>query len=139
MAGVAVQVQLRGFDSIQSKLRRMANIDIDSLMDAIGTEVEGQTKRRIESEKTGPDGKVWPPWSDEYAKTRHSGHSLLRSEGHLLESITHNVVAEGVDTGTNLGYGASNQDTRPYLGLSPQNEDDIDTVINDWLREEMAL
>lgn len=143
---VKVEIKLPGFNRLQARLRRMSNWDRDGLFDAIGAEAESQTKRRIADEKTTPEGQAWPPWCPEYAGTRHSGHSLLRGEGHLLESITHNVVTDGVEVGSNLAYaGAHNygvpgrQHARQYLGLSRQNEDDIEAVIDDWIDQEMAL
>jgi phage virion morphogenesis protein len=94
------------------------------LLDAMGALVESQTRQRITSTKTAPDGKKWAPWSEKYAVTRHGGHSLLRNEGDLLDAIQHLVSGDTSEVGANLEYAATHQygdrkrgiPARPYLG-----------------------
>ncbi|MEF1256000.1 phage virion morphogenesis protein [Vibrio sp. M260112] len=80
------------------------------LLDALGSAVENQTKLRIADEKTSPDGRAWPEWSDGYAKTRHGNQSLLDSEGHLKESITFQIERNQVRVGSPLAYSGVHQD-----------------------------
>ncbi|HXG47690.1 MAG TPA: phage virion morphogenesis protein, partial [Methylomirabilota bacterium] len=88
-------------------------------------------------EKTAPDGTAWPAWSPRYANTRHSGHSLLRAEGGLLDSIQFLVSDDAVEVGSNLVYAATHQfgdakrkiPPRPYLGLSAQDQADIERLL----------
>ena len=144
MSGAALRYDLSAAERIRQKVERIAGLDRRKLLDVIGAEVEGQVRRRIESEKAGPDGVPWPLWSERYRATRHGGHSLLEGAGYgggLLGSIDHQVDEDSVEVGTSLLYGATHQfgdddrniPARPYLGLSGGNEDDLLAVVEDWL------
>lgn len=80
------------------------------LLKNIGSEVEDQTIRRIEKEKTAPDGSAWAPWTEDYKKTRHGGNSLLQGEGGLLNSIEYQVQRNSVRVGSALVYAGVHQD-----------------------------
>ncbi|MEZ8102147.1 phage virion morphogenesis protein [Vibrio bivalvicida] len=80
------------------------------LLDALGSVVESQTRRRIADEKTSPDGRAWPEWSDGYAKTRHGNQSLLQGEGDLLDSLQYIVERNQVRIGSPLPYSGVHQD-----------------------------
>lgn len=146
MSGVGIQWQMVDLLALQLRIDAIAHMDTRGMMDAIGAEVATQTKRRIGEEKTSPDGQAWPQWSERYAATRHAGQSLLQSEGHLLDSITHVVELGGkdVDIGSNLVYARIHQfggakvgkpglPARPYLGISAENRQDIHSVASHWL------
>lgn len=122
---------------------------LPGLLDAVGAEVESQTKRRIADEKTAPDGTPWKSWSDAYKATRHGGHSLLRAEDHLMTGIQYIVEDEEVFVGSkhpgaaHLFFGSKpewpwNLPPRQALGLSPENLADLDAEIGDWLEELLA-
>ena len=128
-------------------LGRLAAADLQPLMEGIAAEVEGATRRRIETGKRDPAGTPWAPWSEDYARTRHTGHSLLRAQGHLLESIVGRVVGDDtVTVGSNLRYAAIHQfgglpgmapgaaaiPPRPYLGLSDAERGDIAAMAADY-------
>lgn len=143
-------IAVRAFD-------RLAKADMDVVADAIGNMIENQTKERIATEKTTPDGTAWAPWSDAYDNTRnHAKHSLLVGEGNpgLLESIQN--YSRGYNAtaivGTNLIYGAIHQfggkpgkdgadapsgavgngiPARPYLGVSSENSIEIEQLVAD--------
>lgn len=149
MAGTGVRIELQGLSGVNAVLDRLANADLRPLLDALGSEVETQTRRRISEEKTAPDGAPWAPWSDAYAATRHGGQSLLQSEGHLLDSMHYQVIGgDVVEVGSNLVYAAIHQfggeevgrniPARPYLGLSDENIDDLAALASDvvagWLQ-----
>lgn len=148
MSGVGLQWGFEYEATLQRHIDRMLQLDKRGLLDAVGAEVESQTRRRIASEKTGPDGKPWAAWSAAYAKTRHGGQSLLQSEGHLLDSITYVVAIDGssVDVGSNMVYAAIQNfggakvgkpglPARPFLGFSDDNRSDLRGVINKWLEQ----
>lgn len=147
---VAIAIDVTGDAAVQAKLRRLSNVRIDELLEVVGSEAENQTRRRIQSEKTAPDGTPWKPWSERYKRSRRRGKSLLSSTGDLLDSISSLVTAESVLVGANLKYAAVHQHgggaldptnpahgipARPYLGLSDENEADIRQVIEDYLTE----
>ena len=146
MAGTALEIGIRSpqLDGLEARIRRLALglADTEPLMEALGAELETQTRRRIESERTSPDGTPWPEWSDEYARTRHGGHDLLQAEGGLLDSIQSLADADGVETGSNLPYAALHQfggepvgipvEARAYLGIGPDSEAGLDAILEDW-------
>lgn len=145
MAGTHLQVDTRGIERLARRIERLARkrASGDSLLHAIGFEVENQTRRRIADEKVAPDGTPWPDLSPRYAQTRHAGHSLLQGEGDLLDSIQYQVSGDQVEVGSNLVYAAIHQfggaevglpiPERPYLGLSSENEADLLAVVDDYL------
>lgn len=151
MAGTGIRIELQGLPHIDAVLGRLANADLRPLLDALGAEVETQTRRRISEEKTSPDGTPWTPWSESYAATRHGGQSLLQSEGHLRDSIQYQLLSDNeaeVAAGSNLAYAAIHQfggeevgknvPARPYLGLSDADVDDLAAVaravVEGWLQ-----
>ncbi|GAB7078763.1 phage virion morphogenesis protein [Megalodesulfovibrio paquesii] len=146
MSGVTLQIH--GLDKLNAMLDRFA-ASIQGrrpeLLAAMGAEVESQTRRRIQDEKTSPAGGSWPGWSPRYAATRHGGQSLLQAEGGLLDSIQSFADGDGAEVGSNLVYAAihqfggaevgSNIPARPYLGVSDANAADLEQVARDWLTE----
>lgn len=148
MTGVALRVDLTGLKAVQARLDRLASIDRRQLLQNIGSVVESQTRRRIESEKQSPEGQPWPKWSDRYAETRGSGKSLLRgdSQSGLLDSIDHQVNGDEVEIGSNLVYAATHQfgdrergiPARPYLGLSGANAAELEEILISTLQEPIS-
>jgi phage virion morphogenesis protein len=126
-------------------VRFLAGVDawrMDELAYNIGQLLESSTKERIATEKAAPDGEPWAEWSQAYAATRQSRHSLLIGEGNpgLLESIQNYSSGPVAEVGTNLVYGAIHQfggagvgkpalPARPYLGVSDADRRDIRDLI----------
>ena len=119
------------------------------LMDNIGSELDSSTHRRIDAEKTAPDGGRWPGWSEAYGETRHPGHTLLVSNSDLLQSIQFVASAREVSIGSNLPYAAIHQfggadvgkpglPARPYLGLSDDDRAEITAMAEDFLAGGLA-
>lgn len=143
MSGAVVRAELWADPRLAGRLDRLAQLDTGPLLDAIGAEVETQTRRRISVDKASPAGVPWPDWSAEYAQTRHSGQALLQSNGHLLSSITHNIDGNAVLVGSPLVYAASHQfgdpdrgiPQREFLGLEGQDHDAVVTLIENYLEE----
>lgn len=146
MSGVSLRYDLGGIDRIKGRLARLTGIDRDKILDEIGATVESQTKRRIGEEKKSPAGEKWPEWSPRYAVTRHGGHSLLENEGHLYDDINHLVHGSEVETGTDLVYGATHQfgdgsrniPARAYLGISKDNEAELEHQVDRFFERAMA-
>ena len=147
-AALEITVLSPALDGLEARIRNLAAGlgDTRPLLEALGAEVESQVRRRIESERTSPIGEPWPAWSDDYAETRHRGHKLLRAEGGLLDSIQSAVRPHLVETGSNLVYAALHQfggepgmapgpaavPAREYLGISIDNERDLDAILDEW-------
>ncbi|EEE2001878.1 phage morphogenesis protein [Salmonella enterica subsp. enterica serovar Kotte] len=99
------------FRQIADVINKLASKELKTeLLHSLGAVVESQTRRRIISEKTAPSGEAWPAWSDSYAGTRHSGQSLLRGNGDLLDSIQFVVERGRVRVGSSLSYAGVHQD-----------------------------
>lgn len=140
---VALQVQLTGSAKVQRVLRGLSRLKIQDLMDNIGNMVANQTRTRIRSDKKAPDGSQWPPLSAKYAaakaKKKGSAVGMLEYSGALADSITHLATSQQVEVGSNLVYARVHQEgygdipAREYLGLSRQNQDDVDDVVRLWL------
>lgn len=137
MTGVALHVESRGLEAALSATGRLAGWQLGQLAEMASELVSNQTKDRIASDKAAPDGAAWADWSEDYAATRHGGHSLLQGRNHLLTSIQPFATADAAIVGSNLAYAAVHQggsedgDTpaRPYLGLSDENEKEVEALI----------
>lgn len=185
MTGVAITTEIDGIDRLNARLDRLARPDLPRLLHQLVAEGESQTRRRIESERRGPDGEPWADWSERYAAGRHHGHSLLIASGHLRDSITGYVDGLAAGWGSNLAYAAVHQfgydgavhvaersrtvrtrggrdasgrflpsqtstrvtaaherhlhiPARPYLGISPENEDDLLAIIDAYVDRLLA-
>ena len=145
------------FDAMETMLAidGVANLDKSELLEGLGALGESQTKRRIQSEKTGPDGTPWQDWSDSYASTRHGGQSLLQADGGLLESIASGPLAgDQISWGSDVVYAAVHQfghtfdnawgrgieatvPAREYLGLSAANEREMEQEALLFIRDTM--
>jgi phage virion morphogenesis protein len=144
MAGVGLTYDLSGVAMLQRRVEAIGKFERRRLLDEIGATVESQTRRRIEDDKADPEGKAWPAWSDRYAKNRHGNQSLLESKGMLIGSLGYAVALAGdqVEVGSNLIYAATHQfgdpkrniPARPYLGLSGEDEAELEEVIDNFLR-----
>lgn len=143
---VAVHIDDSGVRRLSRRLgdlrKRMG--DPEPLLDRVGALLDSQAQRRIAEEKASPDGEQWPDWSDDYAATRHGGHSLLMNEGDLVQSIQHLVDGYTLEHGSNLVYARTHQEGDPsrnipqreFLGISDDNAREIDEVIGEWMAEQ---
>ncbi|CAA0097613.1 Uncharacterised protein [BD1-7 clade bacterium] len=130
---------------LNHRIQQLADANVGELLPSLATEGESQTRRRIETEKTAPDGSPWLAWSEGYTKTRHSNHSLLENEGNLLDSITADHNADTAIWGSNLPYAAAQQfgykkrnlPAREYLGLSQANRADMIAIIDNWVDQQL--
>lgn len=128
------------------RLNALGNLDRAALLEGIAAEVESQTRRRLSDEKEAPDGTPWPEWSDNYAATRQSQHSLLESSGSLIDSIESVVSDDRAETGSNLIYAAIHNlggtddmapgpaaiPQREFIGLSDGNLIDLQHLVDDF-------
>lgn len=146
MAGTALEYDFSELSVIQQRLDSLSNLDKDDLLASLGQELEAQTRRRIAEEKTSPDGEAWKDLSEGWKarKAQTSSGGLLEFEGHLLDSIAWQTEDQGVAVGSERIYAAIQQfggedvgrpghPARPFLGLSPENADDLETLVKDFL------
>lgn len=146
MAGTALEFDFSDLDMIQERVDSLTDLDKDELLGALGTELESQTRRRITEEKESPDGEVWQPLTSKWAtrKAQTSSGGLLEFQGHLVDSIAWQIEGDSVAVGSEIVYaaiqhfggaevGRSGHPAREYLGLSPENIDDLEAVVSDFL------
>lgn len=141
MAGTSMlQVDARELERVARALVGTSLKIKGDVLNAVGSMVESQVRERIGSgDRKAPDGSDWPDWSEEYEKTRGSQQDMLLSEGDLLESIQYAISGPSVDVGSNLVYAATHQfgdpgrniPARAYLGLSGNDERDIEALVED--------
>ena len=142
-----LNINMSQIDRLGVRIQALGNIDRSDLLEGIAAEVESQTRRRLSEEKTAPDGTPWVAWSDDYAATRHGGHSLLEGDGALIDSIESVVSDDSVEIGSNLIYaaiqnlggtedmaaGPAGIPARQWLGFSGDNLIDINNVVDDFI------
>ncbi len=148
MAGIRYEVQ--GLDEALAALARIVE-NRPKMLKMIGAAVESQTRERIGSERTAPDGTAWPAWAAVTAARRHSGQSLLQASGTLIDSLHYVVDGDEVTVGSGMVYAAIHQfggeagrgrkvkiPARPYLGISAQNEADLMETIEDYIHRQIT-
>ncbi len=154
MSGVALEITSTGLDEALLKIDGLVDAPRAELMEGIGRLVQEQTRRRIEEEKTAPDGSAWKP--------NLAGTPLLYASGALSRSIDYAASEESVQVGTGLIYARPHQEgaviepksapalafrlgnrlifskrvrlpARPYVGLSADNQNEIVEAAEDWV------
>lgn len=150
MSGVQIAIDVEGLDAVVAKLERLPSLSRVLVLEAGGSMIESQTRRRIISEKTSPDGAAWKP--------NRAETSILKRAGHLLASIHYRVFGSEVRIGSGLVYAAIHQfggtivpknasklvfngldglvfadqvtiPARPYLGVSAANRAELEPVL----------
>lgn len=141
-AGVQIDIKAEGLERLDRLLDRLAKPQLKHALEILTAAGESQTRKRIEEGGPDPEGFPWLAWSPRYAKTRHSGQSLLQSGGRLLDSIHAFVSGDEVaGWGTNVIYGATHQfgdegrdiPPRPYLGISNDDRDELEQLLFDYM------
>ncbi len=150
MTGVAFKIDFKGLQGALTWLHGMETVGKHELLDTLGQLGVQQTRRRIEEEKTSPDGQAWIPSKD-------GGSTLFRTGHHLASSIDHAAGAEEVKWGSgwigarvhqfgativpvnakSLVFNVGGKEVfakkvvipaRPYLGLSEANAAEMEAV-----------
>jgi len=152
---VSITVDSSDLDEALVRLRPLFDFEPAPLMDAIAALGESQTRRRIEVEKTGPDGTAWAP--------NRNGTSILRETGrHLLDSVASRSSATEAEWGASWEFAHVHQygavieakdakalafqiggesvfakrvtiPARPFVGVSAENEAEIRDLVTDFL------
>ena len=148
MAGVQYEVDFAGLASALDAFSAMESLNRSEALSIASAIAISGTRERLRETKEAPDGTPWADWSEEYAATRHGGHSLLQNTGSLDDSL--NEFQSGATGGvsTNLVYAAIHQfggadvgkdiPARPYLGLSDDEAAEIVFELEDWLARKVG-
>lgn len=154
MSNVVLDVTTEGLDEAILKIEGIADAPRLELMEGISRLVQEQTRRRIEEEKTAPDGSAWKP--------NIAGTSIMFQSGALSRSIDYVATETTSEVGSGLIYARIHNDggvitpksanalafqignrlvmtgsvtmpQRQFLGLSADNERDIVEAAEDWV------
>lgn len=147
MSGVTASLTTLGLDHAIAQLSQLSGFEMAELTDDAGAILESSTRGRFDT-KTAPDGADWVDWSERYDETRsHGTHSLLVEEGGLRDSIASYSTGSEVHVGSNLIYAAhhhfggdeigSGVPARPYLGVSDEDEIDLQDLVTGQLEDLM--
>lgn len=150
-----IDARVEGLEAVDRALARLDPLDGQSLLEGLGRMIQEQTRRRIMSEKRGPDGKAWQP--------NRAGTSTLYRSGTLARSVDYSASGEAAIIGSGLIYAGVHQNgavirpkkakrlvfrlgnrtifarkvtipARPYLGISSENAEDILDAVAVFLR-----
>lgn len=156
MSGIQIDFRLEGLDVAIDFAARLESAEMGELRENIGVLIEGQTTRRIRSEKTSPDGETW--------EDNGRDNPIMEDSGDLADSIFSQVAGDDIEVGTPLIYGAQRhfggtikakdapklvftvggktvaveevtQHARPFLGVSADNGVEIEAMVESFLEE----
>ena len=125
-------------------LQQRLNGNLTPLMQAIGSVLEGSTRQRF-ADKQSPNGVAWAVLMPATVKAKNGRSNILVDSGDLIRSITFHATSDSVMVGTDRPYGKYHQTgtkkadgstkmvARPWLGLSQQDQFDINDLIVGYL------
>jgi len=155
-----VGVKLEGdWSKLENNLHRLVRLNFTALHKEIGEYLVSSTQERFDT-GTAPDGTRWPP----SLRARSEGGQTLRDTNILRNSIDYADRPDRVEVGTNdrrapvhqfgatirpkrakhlrfkvAGRWARKKEVeipaRPFLGISPDDEKEIEKIIRDALEE----
>ena len=101
MSGIGITIEADAESAVMQALQRLSNFDQSKpkLFDAIGQMVVSNIRSRWTNGE-GLEGK----WRLS-GRVMRKGGTTLRDTSRLMNSITHNVLQNGVEIGTNVEYG----------------------------------
>lgn len=142
MAGARL-TYIEGADTLQRRVRRLLRqlAHPKPAFAAIGEHLIESHERRI-AQGQSPDGTPFAPLSPEYraTKERHADRVLVLDDI-LRTTLAYQATDKGLEFGSNRIYAATHQfgapgrgiPARPFLGTSPDDEDEIVAIIGDFL------
>lgn len=156
--GITIDGAVRAQETLDQLIRRTS--DLRPLMEVVGAYGEESTVHRFESQR-GPDGERWDP----SIRAKRTGGQTLVDSGRLRGSMSWRADADSAEWGTNLIYASTHQGgatiraksadrltfqipglgfrsaaevvipARPFLGISREDQDEIDAIVQDYLAE----
>lgn len=141
-----LNLKAEGFEIVERALGKLDPLNGAQLLEGLARMVQEQTRHRIRSQKTAPDGARWKP--------NREGTSTLYRSGALARSIDYAVTGDSAIIGSGLIYAGVHQNgatitpkkakrlvfrlgnrtvfarsvtipARPFLGVSAENGRDL--------------
>ena len=124
-------------------------------MKVLASTLVSQTKGRILDERTSPEGVAWKAWTAKYKKSvlkKGGSRDLLQAEGNLWKDLSPDHGDDFAQAYTSMIYGRIHQagspatdkngrdqniPARPYLGLSPDNAAELESVFSAWVEAQL--
>lgn len=151
----SIVLTVTGVEQAVAKLGAVLTMTHMELAEGLGALGQSQTQRRIEAEKTAPDGKPW-------AKTRDGRGALFRTGAHLYDSIDYKASGMNAIWGSGWPLAVVHQEgreirakkgkalrfvaggathfrakvsipARPFIGLSADNADEMEKTAIDFI------
>lgn len=141
---IEVTSQIPELNEHLATLQQRLNGNLTPLMQAIGSVLEGSTRQRF-ADKQSPNGVAWAVLMPATVKAKNGRSNILVDSGDLIRSITFHATSDSVMVGTDRPYGKYHQTgtkkadgstkmvARPWLGLSQQDQFDINDLIVGYL------
>lgn len=154
-----LNLKAEGFDIVERALGKLDPLNSGELLEGLARMIQEQTRHRIRSEKTAPDGARWKP--------NREGTSTLFRSGALARSIDYAVSGDTAIIGSGLIYAGVHQNgativpkkakrlvfrlgnrtifarkvtipPRPFLGVSAKNAEHILDATQRFLRAKLG-
>ena len=152
MSGLSYRVRIESKEIGQALQKLLDEVqDRSGFHNLVGEHLLTSVEERFETQ-TSPDGAAWQALSPVTVAQRLRSSStapvtILRQSGRLAGSINYEANSEQTRVGTSLVYAAIHHfggeagrghavtiPARPYLGLSPEDEEAIIKIAEDWLQ-----
>lgn len=146
MAGASISIDYEFPDKeIAARLRKLidAGEDLEPAFIDIGEGFLNSTHDRWE-QQVDPEGNPWEPLDPKYqARKKKNADKILVLEGYMRDTLAYNTSPRSMEMGTNLIQGATHQfgddergiPARPYLGVSEDDEQMIEDILQDHFEE----
>ena len=143
MAGTHLRINAIGLDALHQRVQVMSGLDTTNLMPRLGEYLLARTQDRFKTQ-TDPDASPWDALAPHTTKRKkYNPTKVLTERGFLRKDLRYQVLNKTtVQVGSNLEYAATHQfgrdkiPARPFLGLSPQDHQEIRAIISDLAAEQ---
>ena len=95
----SISIKADGESPIMAVMTKLAGFDKSAMFDEIGSELVTSTQLRFHDQHDVEGN----PWKQSW-RAKMQGGQTLRDTGRLMNSMTHNVLPNGVEVGTNVEY-----------------------------------
>ena len=95
----SISIKADGESPIMAVMTKLAGFDKSAMFDEIGSELVTSTQLRFHDQHDVEGN----PWKQSW-RAKMQGGQTLRDTGRLMNSMTHNVLPNGVEVGTNVDY-----------------------------------